>query len=70
MNILPVHFPEIDTRIEYWYGSEEEKERKTDIQSFRRHIPHVRFRILYGMKHGQYAAVDTESFVKDLRERI
>ena len=63
-------FPETDTEIEYWYGSEEEKERKTDIQYFRKHIPHVRIRILHGMKHGQYAAVDTESFVKDLRERI
>ena len=67
---MPDVFPETDTEIEYWYGSEEEKERKTDIQYFRKHIPHVRFRILHGMKHGQYAAVDTESFVKDLRECI
>lgn len=67
---MPDVFPETDTEIEYWYGSEEEKERRTDIRYFERHIPRVRFRILSGMKHGQYAAGNTESFVKDLCERI
>ncbi len=67
---MPDVFPETDTEIEYWYGSEEEQERKTDIQYFKKHVPQVRFRILSGRKHGQYAAADTESFIKDLCERI
>lgn len=67
---MPKVFPKTDTLIEYWYGEKEEKERKADIRYVEKHIPGVSFRVLPGMKHGQYIVSKTTEFAADLRERL
>ena len=67
---MPAVFPKLDTKIEYWYGSREEKERKLDICYIQKHIPHVRFRRISGMKHGQYVMTQPERFAVDIRKRM
>ena len=66
---MPDVFPEIDTRIEYWYGEKEKKDRKPDIEYVRKHIPGVVFREFPGMNHGQFGT-QTEAFVKEFREML
>ena len=67
---MPVLFPKLDTKIEYWYGSKEEKERKLDIRYIKKHIPDVRFRRITGMNHGQYVMTQPERFAADIRKRM
>lgn len=67
---MPVTFPELDTSIEYWYGSREEKDRRLDIQYVQNHIPNIRFRKIDGMMHGQYAAVFAGDFATDIENRM
>ena len=63
---MPDVFPDIETKIEYWYGAREKKERKPDIAYVRKHIPGVVFRELAGMGHGEYAAAHAEELADDL----
>ena len=67
---MPTVFPKLDTTIEYWYGSKEEKERKLDIRYIKRHISDVWFRRISGMKHGQYVMTQPERFAVDIRKRM
>ncbi len=67
---MPASFPDLETIIEYWYGSREEKDRKLDIRYVRNHIPNIRLRKIDGMMHGQYATVFAGDFAKDLENRI
>ena len=61
---MPKQFPKMDTKIAYWYGSEERKARKLDIEYVKKHIPNVVFREIKGYDHGQYALCKTNLFVK------
>ena len=61
---MPEQFPDIDTRIVYWYGEKEKKDRKPDIDYVRKHIPGVTFREFPGMNHGQFGT-RTEEFVRE-----
>ncbi len=63
---MPETFPEIPTVIEYWYGEKEKEERKTDIAYMKKHIPHVIFREIPEMKHGQYVMTMPKRFCEDL----
>ncbi len=67
---MPATFPKLDTSIEYWYGSREEKDRKLDIQYVQKHIPGVQFRKIDGMMHGQYATVFAADFAEDIEKRM
>jgi pimeloyl-ACP methyl ester carboxylesterase len=67
---MPATFPALETSIEYWYGSREEKDRKLDIQYVQKHIPGVQFRKIDGMMHGQYASVFAADFAEDIKKRM
>jgi len=67
---MPATFPTLDTSIEYWYGSREEKDRKLDIQYVQKHMPGVQFRKIDGMMHGQYATVFAADFAEDIEKRM
>ena len=62
---MPERFPGIDTRITYWYGEKEKKDRRPDIDYVKKHIPGVVFREFPGMNHGQFGT-RTEDFVREL----
>ena len=61
---MPEKFPSIDTRMVYWYGEKEKKERRPDMDYVKKHIPNVAFREFPGMKHGQFGT-RTEEFVRE-----
>lgn len=67
---MPEKFPDIATVIEYWYGEDEEKVRKSDISYVQKHIPGIKLRKLEGMAHGQYAVSCPEQFAGDLNRRM
>ena len=62
---MPEEFPRLDTRIAYWYGEKEKKDRRPDIAYVKKHIPGVTFREFPGMNHGQFGT-RTEAFVREL----
>lgn len=65
---MPAVFPDIDTNIHYWYGEKEKQARKLDIQYVQKHIPHVHFREIKDMGHGQYVIAHADAFAKDIEE--
>lgn len=67
---MPERFPTLDTDIQYWYGSEEKKARKLDIQYVQRHVPKILFRELPGMAHGQYAITRPAELARDIEDAI
>ena len=65
---MPTKFPQLDTKIYYWYGADEKKARKLDIQYMKRHIPNVEFREIADMAHAQYSLMQPEAFVADIKQ--
>ena len=63
---MPSKFPKIGTWIEYWYGSDEEDERRADAEYMRKHVPNTTLRRIDGMAHGQYVVSCPESFANDI----
>ena len=59
---MPTPFPALDTHIAYWYGSEEKRERKLDIQYMARHIPDVQFEEIPGVAHAELICTHPEEF--------
>lgn len=57
------------SRIEYWFGETEEKDRKWDIRYMRKHFPMTRFRRLFGVGHGGLAALQPKRLMRGL-ERV
>ena len=67
---MPIQFPKLDTRFEYWYGSGEEQFRKSDIRYIKRHIDNVKFRQIPGMDHGQFVMGYPKEFARQIRKLI
>ena len=63
---MPEQFPQLETRIRYWYGELEKKARKLDIAYVRKHIPNVEFREIPQMDHGEYALMSPGELADDL----
>lgn len=59
---MPTPFPALDTRIAYWYGSEEKRERKLDIQYMARHISDVQFEEIPGVAHAELVCTHPKEF--------
>ncbi|MGN0350159.1 MAG: alpha/beta fold hydrolase [Roseburia sp.] len=67
---MPETFPHLKTKIYYWYGADEKKARKLDIQYVKKYIPNVRFREIENMEHAQYVLMQPEKFAADLKHLI
>ena len=67
---MPAKFPQLDTKIYYWYGTNEKKARRMDIQYVKKHIPNVKFREIADMAHAQYSLMQPEAFVTDITQLL
>lgn len=67
---MPERFPELETSIQYWYGSKEKRARKLDIQYVQKHIPDICLREIPDMAHGQYIMAHPEQFVLDMKNAL
>ncbi|MGN1388089.1 MAG: alpha/beta fold hydrolase [Bulleidia sp.] len=54
---MPSDFRGVATEMEYWYGEEEKKARKENIQWAAEKFPQIRFREFRGLAHGELAMV-------------
>ena len=61
---IPDPLPKLDTQLHYWYASEEEKERKQDIEYVRRNFPQTDFTVLHDLGHGGLVLLKPELFVE------
>lgn len=64
---MPTNIHTTCPQIEYWYGDREEKERKWDIQYFKKNFPNTKFIKLKDVGHGGMAAYHPEEFVERIR---
>lgn len=67
---LPHPTPNLDTKIEYWYGEHEKKARKTDMAYIKSYFDGVRFRRIDGMEHGELALVHLSRFDKEIKKAL
>lgn len=65
---MPEKFPQLKTKIAYWYGAKEKKARELDIEYVQKHVPNIRLREIPNMAHGQYAIACPERLVRDINE--
>ena len=52
------------TEIAYWYGEEEEKDRRGNIRFIRRYFPQIRLRAFPNMAHAELVIVHPEEFCR------
>jgi len=64
----PVHL--IDTKIEYWCGEREEKDRVWDIKYVKKIWPSIRFRKIMDAGHGEYCLRFPDKFAADILQRL
>ena len=64
---LPHPAPNIDTKIEYWYGEYERKARKNDMAYIKSYFVGVTFRQINGMAHGELVMVYLSRFDKEIK---
>lgn len=67
--ILPAGF-RIKSRIRYWYGEREAKERSWDIRYMKKFFPSTRFVELKGLGHAALAPLHPEKFVQEIRQIV
>ncbi len=61
---LPQPPAQIDTKITYWYGDDEKKERKNDIHFFKHYFPQARIHGIPKMAHAELVMIYPESFCR------
>jgi pimeloyl-ACP methyl ester carboxylesterase len=64
---LPDHLPEVTTRVAYWYGSLEEKERKPAGKRVERLFPNAVVRTFDGYGHAQMCLADPGAYADNVR---
>ena len=57
-----------DTKIVYWYGEDEEKDRRGNIRFIRRYFPQTQFRAFPKMAHAELVIVHPEEFCRYAEE--
>ena len=62
---LPDSPAPIDTKIAYWYGDAEAKDRRGNIRFIRRYFPQVQLREIPNMAHAELVMVHPEAFCRD-----
>ncbi|MFT8889202.1 MAG: alpha/beta hydrolase [Ethanoligenens sp.] len=63
---LPNPLPNMQTKLEYWYGEHEKKARAWDIVYVKQHYPNIRFREIPGVDHGEYCMMHQKEFAADV----
>lgn len=58
----------IDTKIVYWYGADEAKERRGNIRFIRRYFPRAQIRRIPKMAHAEMVLVHPEEFCRQAEE--
>lgn len=61
---LPKSPAKITTKITYWYGDEEKKDRRRDIRFIKRYFPQVRIHGIPKMAHAELVMVHPEEFCR------
>ena len=56
------------TKIAYWYGEDEAKDRRGNIRFLRRYFPKIQFRVFPGMAHAELVIVHSEEFCRYAEE--
>ncbi len=67
---MPKTFPNIDTYIEYWYGQDEKKDRRLDIEYVKTVIPNIAIKEIESMTHGQFVCSRPKEFCERLIEVV
>ena len=57
-----------DTKTAYWYGEDEEKDRRSNIRFIRRYFPQIQFRAFPKMAHAELVIVHPEEFCRYAEE--
>ena len=60
---LPQAPAKVDTKVTYWYGDDEKKERRRNIRFIKRYLPQARIHGIPKMAHGELVTVHPEEFV-------
>lgn len=64
------HTPLEQKNIYYLYGEKEEKQRKKDLHNVKAYFPHIEFRKLEGLDHGQLSCVQKDEFCRIIKEYL
>jgi len=67
---LPDSLPDVPTRIAYWYGSLEEKERKATAERVKKLFPNVTVCRFDGYRHAQMCLAKPELYAAEVRKAI
>ena len=59
-----------DIKIVYWYGAEEEKDRRGNIRFIRRYFPGIRLRAFPKMAHAELVMIHPEAFCRYAEEEL
>ena len=62
---MPDPVPAVDTEIEYWYGEEEKKARKKNLEYTCRIYPQTAVREFKGLAHAELVLMDPERFYQE-----
>ena len=65
---LPEEPAKSGTKIVYWYGEDEEKDRRGNIRFIRRYFPQTQFRTFPKMAHAELVIVHPEEFCRYAEE--
>ncbi|MBE5806969.1 MAG: alpha/beta hydrolase [Clostridiales bacterium] len=63
---MPDPVPRVNTRIEYWYGEEEERARRQDLAYTRRAYPQAVPRMFKGLAHAELVLMFPERFRREV----
>ena len=63
---MPDPMPELDTKMEYWYGENEKKARRANIRYARKAFPDITLREFPGLEHGELVMMFPERFHQEI----
>ena len=63
---MPDPVPAVDTEIEYWYGEEEKKARKSNLAYVRKAFPQTVSREFKGLAHAELVLMFPERFYQEV----
>ncbi len=63
---MPDPMPELDTKMEYWYGENEKKARRANIRYARNAFPDITLREFPGLEHGELVMMFPERFHQEI----
>lgn len=67
---MPGSVPMLDTKIEYWYGEREEKDRALDIKYVKKIWNKVKLREIIDVGHGEYCLRFPDEFAADMLHMV